>query len=141
MLALFTVAMVPLYVGKNDVTLALPYPGTATLSTYPFIPTLDDVILLLSETYTLTSSLIESAISPSVSNTPGAVPINVAILADTALRAGDMDEAAAIEAQKQAEQAINNQTGDFDYASAATQLAEAVAQLRTIQQIRKKLGK
>jgi len=52
-----------------------------------------------------------------------------------------MDEAAAIEAQKQAEQAINNQTGDFDYASAATQLAEAVAQLRTIQQIRKKLGK
>jgi len=65
----------------------------------------------------------------------------VSILADTALRAGDMDEAAAIEAQKQAEQAINNQTGDFDYASAATQLAEVVAQLRTIQQIRKKLGK
>ena len=84
MLALVTVAMVPLYVGKNDVTLALPYPGTAILSTYPFIPTLDDVILLLSEIYTLTSSLIESAISPSVSNTPGAVPINVAILADTA---------------------------------------------------------
>lgn len=65
----------------------------------------------------------------------------VSILADTALRADDMDEAAAMEAQKEAEHAINNQSTDFDYASATSQLAEAVAQLRTIQQIRKKLGK
>ena len=65
----------------------------------------------------------------------------VSILADTALRADDMDEAAAIEAQKEAEAAINNQSGEFDYASAASQLAEAVAQLRTIQQIRRKMGK
>ena len=65
----------------------------------------------------------------------------VSILADTALRAGDMDEAAAMEAQKAAEHAIHNQTGDFDYASATSQLAEAVAQLRTLQAIRKKLGK
>ncbi len=65
----------------------------------------------------------------------------VSILADTALRADDMDEAAAMEAQKEAEQAISNQSTDFDYASATSQLAEAVAQLRTIQQIRRKLGK
>lgn len=65
----------------------------------------------------------------------------VSILADTALRAGDMDEAAALEAQKEAEQKLHNQSGDFDYSRAATQLAEAAAQLRTIQQVRKKMGK
>ncbi len=64
----------------------------------------------------------------------------VTILADTALRAGDMDEAAALEAQREAEHALNNQSGDFDYTRAATRLAEAAAQLRTIQQLRKKLG-
>lgn len=64
----------------------------------------------------------------------------VSILADTAVRAGDIDEAAAEEARKQAEQDIANQSGDFDYSRAAIQLAEAAAQLRTIQQIRKKLG-
>ncbi len=64
----------------------------------------------------------------------------VSILADTALRAGDVDEAAALEAQKEAEQALANQSADFDYTRAATQLAEAAAQLRTLQQIRKKLG-
>jgi F-type H+-transporting ATPase subunit epsilon len=65
----------------------------------------------------------------------------VSILADTALRADDMDEAAALEAQKEAEQELQNQSGDFDYSRAATQLAEAAAQLRTIQQIRRKMGK
>ena len=65
----------------------------------------------------------------------------VSILADTALRAGDMDEAAAIEAQKQAEQAMENQGGDFDYSRAMSQLAIAAGQLRAIQQIREKLGK
>jgi len=65
----------------------------------------------------------------------------VSILADAALRADDMDEAAALEAQKEAEQELQNQSGDFDYSRAATQLAEAAAQLRTIQQIRRKMGK
>ncbi|GAA4650375.1 F0F1 ATP synthase subunit epsilon [Kistimonas scapharcae] len=68
-------------------------------------------------------------------------PSQVKVLADTAMRAGDMDEAAALEAQKQAEQALANQQGEFDYSRAATQLAEAAAQLRTLQAIRKKLGK
>lgn len=62
----------------------------------------------------------------------------VSILADTAIRAGDMDEAAAMEAQKLAEDALQNQSGEFDYSRAASQLAEAAAQLRTIQQLRKK---
>lgn len=64
----------------------------------------------------------------------------VTILADTALRAQDIDEAAAAEAQREAEQALANQSGDIDYTRAAAQLAAAAAQLRTIQQIRKKLG-
>lgn len=66
-------------------------------------------------------------------------PNIVTILSDTALRASDMDEAAALEAKKEAEKAIENQTGEFEYSRAAAQLAEAAAQLRTIQQLRNKL--
>lgn len=68
-------------------------------------------------------------------------PYHVSVLADTALRAEDMDEAAALEARKQAEQALHNQSSEIDYSRAAAQLAEAAAQLRTIQAIRRKLGK
>jgi F-type H+-transporting ATPase subunit epsilon len=60
-------------------------------------------------------------------------------LADTALREGDLDEAAAEQAKREAEHALANQSGELDYGKAAAQLAEAVAQLRTLQQIRKKL--
>jgi len=68
-------------------------------------------------------------------------PHLVSILADTALRADDMDEAAALEAKKDAEQALNNRSSEFDYSRAASQLAEAAAQLRTLQAIRKKAGR
>ncbi|WP_252177794.1 F0F1 ATP synthase subunit epsilon [Endozoicomonas sp. 4G] len=68
-------------------------------------------------------------------------PNQIKVLADTALRADDMDEVAAEEAKKLAEQELANQSGEFDYSRAATQLAEAAAQLRTLQAIRKKLGK
>jgi len=68
-------------------------------------------------------------------------PNLVSVLADTALRADDMDESKALAAQKEAEQALTNQSGEFDYSRAAVQLAEASAQLRTLQAIRKKLGK
>ncbi len=68
-------------------------------------------------------------------------PNAVTILADTAIRADDVDEAAALEAKKHAEQALENQGSDLDYSRALTQLAEAAAQLRTIQQLREKLGK
>ena len=67
-------------------------------------------------------------------------PTVISVLADTALRADDLDEAAALEAQREAEHLLHNQSGEFDYSKAAAQLAMAAAQLRTIQQIRKKLG-
>jgi F-type H+-transporting ATPase subunit epsilon len=67
-------------------------------------------------------------------------PNLISILADTAVRASDIDEAAALEAQREAQQQLANNTGDIDYGRAAAQLAAAAAQLRTIQQIRKKLG-
>jgi len=65
----------------------------------------------------------------------------VNILADTALRAADIDEAAAQQAQEAAKLALNNQAVEMDYTRAAAQLAEAAAQLRTLQQLRKKYGK
>ncbi|MGS2718342.1 F0F1 ATP synthase subunit epsilon [Eionea flava] len=68
-------------------------------------------------------------------------PHGVTVLADTALRAEDMDEAAAQQAKDDAERDIANRSGDFDYSAAAVQLAEASAQLRTLQAIRKKMGK
>ena len=61
-------------------------------------------------------------------------------LIDFGCGADDIDEAAALEAQKEAEQALTNQAGDFDYGKAQAQLAAAAAQLRTLQAIRKKLG-
>lgn len=67
-------------------------------------------------------------------------PFHVTILADAALRAHDMDEAAALEAKKHAEQAMADQSADIDHARAAIQLAEAVAQLRTLQKIRRNAG-
>lgn len=68
-------------------------------------------------------------------------PNAVSILADTALRADDLDEASALESQREAQQALANQHGDVDYGRAAAQLAAAAAQLRTIQQIRRQAGK
>jgi len=68
-------------------------------------------------------------------------PYQVTVLADTALRADDMDEAAALEAQEAAKKALANQSSDIDYSRAAIQLAEASAQLRTLQSIRKKMGR
>ena len=67
-------------------------------------------------------------------------PNNISILADTAVRANDIDEAAAAEAVKEAESAIANQSGEIEYSKAAAMLAEATAQLRTVQTLRKKLG-
>jgi len=68
-------------------------------------------------------------------------PNVVTILADSAARASDLSEAAAEEARQNALRAMNEQSADLDYTRAAAELAEAVAQLRTIQQLRKKAGK
>lgn len=65
----------------------------------------------------------------------------VSVLADTAIRADDVDEAAAEEARLAAEQALANQSGDFDYGRASAQLAEAAAQLRTLQKLRNRAGR
>lgn len=62
-------------------------------------------------------------------------PSMVKVLADTVQRAADLDEASAQEAVKAAEKALSEQGAEFDYGSAAARLAEAAAQLRTVQQI------
>ncbi|AYF89355.1 F0F1 ATP synthase subunit epsilon [Pseudomonas sp. BN414] len=67
-------------------------------------------------------------------------PNMVKVLADTVLRAGDLDEAAAQESLKAAEKALHEKGAEFDYSAASARLAEAAAQLRTVQQIRKKFG-
>ena len=67
-------------------------------------------------------------------------PNSISILADTAVRAGDMDEAAAAQAVKDAEAALANQAGEIEYSKAAAMLAESTAQLLTVQKLRKKLG-
>ncbi|MEQ6340079.1 MAG: F0F1 ATP synthase subunit epsilon [Gammaproteobacteria bacterium] len=68
-------------------------------------------------------------------------PHSITILSDTAQRAKDLDEAAALEAKHHAEQKLQDQVSEFDYAQAQTELAEAMAQLQTIQKMRKKLGR
>jgi F-type H+-transporting ATPase subunit epsilon len=65
----------------------------------------------------------------------------VSVLADTAIRADDVDEAAAEEARKEAEHALANQTGDFDYGRASAQLAEAAAQLATLRKMKNRAGR
>jgi len=65
-------------------------------------------------------------------------PTSITILADTALRADDLDEAAAVEAQKKAEQELSDQKADIDFARVAADLQEQAAMLRTIQKIRDK---
>lgn len=61
----------------------------------------------------------------------------VTVLADTAIRGADLDEAKAVEAKKAAEEALANNTSDVDYARAQAELAEAMAQLQAIERLRK----
>ncbi|MFO1429163.1 MAG: F0F1 ATP synthase subunit epsilon [Candidatus Competibacteraceae bacterium] len=65
-------------------------------------------------------------------------PHVVTILADTAENAGNLDEAAAMEAKRHAEQLMADKRGDYEYARAEAELAEAIAQLRAIEKLRKK---
>jgi F-type H+-transporting ATPase subunit epsilon len=62
----------------------------------------------------------------------------VTVLADTAIRANDLDEVAVIKAKEQAEKALSSKQTDLDYTKAAAELAQALAQIRAIQNIRKK---
>lgn len=66
-------------------------------------------------------------------------PQLVSILADTAIRASDLDEMAALEAKEHAERILNDKQSDIDYAKATAELAQAVAQLQVISKLKKKL--
>ena len=61
----------------------------------------------------------------------------VTILADTAVRGADLDEAKAIEAKQRAEEAMKDRSSAMDYARAQIELAESIAQIATIQKLRK----
>ena len=65
-------------------------------------------------------------------------PSLVTVLADTAIRGKDLDEAKALEAKKKAEEAMADRGAELDYARAQIELAEAVAQLASIQKLRHK---
>ena len=64
-------------------------------------------------------------------------PKLVTVLADTAIRGEDLDEAKALEAKRAAEEALKHSGGQIDYAKAQAELAEAVAQIQAIHRLRK----
>ena len=61
----------------------------------------------------------------------------ITVLADTAIRGADLDQAKAEEARRAAEEAMKNQDSAVDYARAQAELSEALAQLQTIERLRK----
>lgn len=65
-------------------------------------------------------------------------PDLVTILADTAVRSHDLDEAKALEAKRAAEEAMKNRESELDYAKAQAELIEAMAQLAAIDKLRKR---
>jgi F-type H+-transporting ATPase subunit epsilon len=65
-------------------------------------------------------------------------PNGVTVLADTAIRGADLDEAKAQAAKKQAEDLMLNQESKIDYAKAQAEMAAAIAQLAAIQRLRSK---
>jgi len=68
-------------------------------------------------------------------------PRVVTILSDTAERAEDLDEAAVVRAKEAAERALSDNTAAIDYAKARAELAETIAQLQTIQRLRRRGGR
>jgi len=65
-------------------------------------------------------------------------PHIVTVLADTAMRARDLDEAQALEAKERAEKLLADKSAEIDYARAQAELAESMAQLATIRKLREK---
>ncbi len=68
-------------------------------------------------------------------------PHVVTVLSDTAARASDLDEAAALKAKEEAEKAINDRSAGMEVAQAQAQLAQAVAQLAALERLRKNLSR
>jgi F-type H+-transporting ATPase subunit epsilon len=62
----------------------------------------------------------------------------VTLLADTAIRAEDLDEAQAEEARVAAEKMMDDKNSEADFASAATIMSESLAQLRTLEELRRR---
>ena len=60
------------------------------------------------------------------------------VLADTAIRGKDLDEAKALEAKRAAEEALASKSAEMDYAKAQAELMEAIAEINAIQRLRKK---
>jgi F-type H+-transporting ATPase subunit epsilon len=67
-------------------------------------------------------------------------PNKVTILADTAVRAHDIDEAAALASKQRAEEALANADDKVDQARALAELTQAAAQLKLLEKIRKTRG-
>lgn len=65
-------------------------------------------------------------------------PFIITVLSDTVIRARDIDEAAAEEAKKRAERKLAEKSSEVDFASATAELAAAIAQIRAVQQLRKR---
>jgi F-type H+-transporting ATPase subunit epsilon len=65
-------------------------------------------------------------------------PNMITVLADTAIRGHDLDEAKATDALRQAQEAVQNRTSQMEYAKAAAELAEAAAQLAAIKKLRQR---
>jgi len=65
-------------------------------------------------------------------------PHLVTVLADTAIRAKDIDEASALEAKAKAEEMLTDKSGKIDYAKAQAELSQAISQLRTLDRLRKR---
>jgi len=65
-------------------------------------------------------------------------PKAITVLADTAIRGQDLDEAKALEAKKLAEEAMQNRTSTLEIAKAQAELASAMAQIAAIQKLRKR---
>ncbi len=68
-------------------------------------------------------------------------PHVITVLSDTAQRASDLDEAAALEAKERAERMLADRQADFDEAQARAELAQAAAQLQAIQRLRRSTGR
>ena len=67
-------------------------------------------------------------------------PHIVTVLADTAIRAADRDEAQALEAKERAEKLLHDKSADIDYAKAQIELAQSIAELRAIQSLRARMN-
>jgi F-type H+-transporting ATPase subunit epsilon len=65
----------------------------------------------------------------------------VTVLADSAVRGVELDEARALQAKQDAEEAMKNRSSDIDYAEAQAELAQALAQLAAIKKLRKQTGR